>query len=383
MPREAYQETVARGNSSRPKGREVMTPRKPEEHLQMDTPGAMRTNRKCRLQLKKAINREDSSRVRSLLLDGVDVNLSISDIHQDTALFYAIRHGLLEIAETLLEAKELNLEQTDRSGRSLLDEAIAMWITAATTCNSEKRFNIGKRYRIIKSLLSIGAYGLTPSLLDTLIFSNGNTNQGRILLGKLVRIFCSKGNNEAINALLRVLIPFKFASDWVKMLLVHGADCSIILRGPLLKGSMPITTAVVLAKASNELSLLRYIETATSHSLLNGGYEWSSYKTLFFTLTKAGHSVGPLIMCHLYSNHAQAYVWLSKYRTSARPLKDLCRQKPTLMSGRITLPEAGHRIPLCESLQKGRKRVKIWPTLSRVMYVHKKTEWNTAIILIT
>lgn len=286
------------------------------------------------MRLKKALNHEDLDSIQTLLKEDSDVNIVLSNVFQDTPLFYAIKHGSLEVVELLLQAKKLDLDQKDRSNHTLLDEAICIWLTSGVTVTKEKQFSVGKRFRIIKCLLVRGAHSVTHTFLNVLIISHGNTTTGRQMLSKLVRLYCAKANFRAKDNLLSALMPHKFASEWIKQLLLHGANCSILVKAYILKASLPLANAIVLTKAANKPMLLQCIETDTCHGLLNAGSQWAAYKTLIHLLILAGHTLGPSSMRHLYCNHARTYVKLVRYESSPKPLKDLCRSTVRFSLGR-------------------------------------------------
>lgn len=272
--------------------------------------------------MRTALNKQDTLHLRTLLCKGADVNTVLSDVFNDTPLLYAVKHGALEVVEALLESRQVDLGLRDRSNHTALDEAIRAWFVLPA---SEKRYNVGKRYRIIKCLLAVGASNISHNFIDLLVFSNGNTKAGCLLLSKLVKLFCQKGNGDAKGRLLCILVPYKFATNWVNTLLVSGADpCSVLLRGPA-GLSLPLATAVLLTRACNKPALLARLDRDTGHGLQHLGDQWPLYQEVVRILTLSGHALQLSSMQYLYVNHAETYRWLVDYQTSPSPLKHLCR----------------------------------------------------------
>jgi len=144
--------------------------------------------RTTRRLLRSAVRDRDLATLRRLLADVDVINAALSDAVSCTALAYAVRCGYLEVVETLIDIPGCHVDSVDRTKRSALDEAITAWATAALDCGVPRQHDCGKRRRIVRRLLAVGARSLSRPALDSVLSSALDDDNGLQFVRKLVKV---------------------------------------------------------------------------------------------------------------------------------------------------------------------------------------------------
>jgi len=169
-----------------------------------------RTAESCRQRttrrlLRSAVRDRDVLTLRRLLAD-VDVNdvmnAALSNAMSCSALAYAARCGYLEVVETLIDMPGCHIDNTDRTTRSALDEAIGAWAAAALDDASRRQHDCGKRYRIVRRLLAAGARSLSRPALDVVLSSALNEDNGKQFARKLAKVKFNRTSTSTTLGLL-------------------------------------------------------------------------------------------------------------------------------------------------------------------------------------
>ena len=287
----------------------------------IDSMGNM-VHRYSRRQLRTAVHGRDVTAIQYLVNKGVDINTVISDVFCDTALSCAVKSGYLEVVEVLVEMPECRVDQRDRNKCSPIDEAIRSWMTSSST---ETRHNIGKRFRIVRRLLEVGAKDLNATSLDILVFSAVKTIAGRDIVGKLVKLVCQKGSVHVKSVVLSVVISYRRTSTMVSALLLADSQPLYYLLKDPARLFMPVDNALVLIRATGDSQMLNRIECDTVGNLELVESSWSESRLVMCLLTLAGCQLQLYILNYLYSHHAGVYQWVIGYNSGPKSLLHLSR----------------------------------------------------------
>lgn len=284
-------------------------------------------DRLSRRLLRVAVHGRDVARIRQLNAAGVDVNTVISDVFGDTPLTYAVKYGYLEVVETVLSLPGCRVDQLDRNKRSALDEAIRAWLVGA----ADSRQNNGRRFRIVRCLLEAEARQISTAFLDVAVFSALGSSRGRELVRKLAGSFREKGGSHVKSVLLSVLVSYGGTAAILGPLIASGARPSYYRsKSHTARLTMPLENALVLLRACARSDVIERVDSDARANLLErsssgGNDSWPEYSKILRILTLSGRPLQMSVVNHLYRCHADAYRWLTGYRSRPRPLLHLAR----------------------------------------------------------
>ncbi len=273
--------------------------------------------------LRSAVHNGDTAKLKNLVNKGIDINTVISEAFWDTPLTFAVKYGYLEVVEFLVSHPMCKINEKDRNNHSALDEAIKGWLQGM--CKAGEKHNSAKRYRILKCVLSAGTTEVTSSFLDLIIYSCLNSLKGHRKLEKLVKVICDKGQPEIKSVTYSVFMTYKFTHDYLLKLLEAGAIPEYYLIKEPARPFMPLENAFLLLRATNNSEMLSRIECDTSCFMKSSHKMWVNYQHLLRLLTICGYALQLYIMNFLYCDHATFYKWVTAYRSTPKPLHDLCR----------------------------------------------------------
>jgi len=154
--------------------------------------GCVNSSSSCRQRvtrrlLRSAVRDRDLLTLRRMLADiGLSDDSALSGC---SLLAYAARCGHLDIVEALVDMPGCHVDRVDRTKRSALDEAIGAWsATALDTGGRPRLHDRGKRYRIVRRLLTAGTRSLSRPALGAVLSSALDSANGQYFITKLVKV---------------------------------------------------------------------------------------------------------------------------------------------------------------------------------------------------
>ena len=279
--------------------------------------------------LRQAVNIRSTTAFRNLIAQDCDINMVMSHVHGDTLLMYSVKRNSLEMVEILLSFSDCAVDKPDRTGKTPLDEAISAWTLTAMDNSPDNRQAIGRRYRILKRLLSAGAHMSSATCLHQCISNVMNVKGGKGLVEKLSKTFVLNGNARAKAVLATVLISFKRMSAYIQALFLSGAEfaCDLHVTNTLVESwsFVPIENIILLLCATHHNFIMEFINNKIISNERKLFKEWNIARHAFKLICLLGKQPSLMLIKRLFSRQPTMYKWYIEYQVRPPSLKHLAR----------------------------------------------------------